>query len=247
MKHLAARVLLAGLGVIFAAHPAAAQLQNLPVYFSPKGGIGLTIAGDFGQAARTRLDGINTTTKPTAFGGRVSLGLPMLTVGVGAATYDPKYITLNKEKQFMGNAALKVFGGPLVPVSVSVQAGVGYLKQVSGPFSTTTISVPLGVGAAVNVPTPGVSLSPWAAARVQLNAVSSGDNSATQTGYGLSGGVNLGLPLGFGLHAALDWSMFSRKTSGIVTLQKRETLVVGLGLHYTFKIPGLGVPIVPGI
>src|SRR5262245_17265298 len=110
------------------ASPAAAQLQGLPVYFTPKGGIGLTLAGDFGRAASTKVNGVAAANKPNAIGGRAILGLPFITVGVGAAIYDPKITTQNNEMQYAGTLALKVFGAPLVPIAVSAQVGAGYLK-----------------------------------------------------------------------------------------------------------------------
>ncbi|HLQ23933.1 MAG TPA: hypothetical protein VK132_12045 [Gemmatimonadales bacterium] len=246
MNRLTSLAVATALSVV--AHPAVAQLQNLPVYFSPKGGTGLTISADYGQATSTKIDGIPLLNKPTALGGRVSLGLPIVTVGIGAAVYDPKVTTIANSAQYMGSAAFKVFGGPLIPIAVSLQAGVGYLSQGSGVFASKTVNVPLGVGVAVNVPTPGASIEPWAAARVHINSVTAGTASNTQTGYGLSGGVNLGLPIGVGLHAAVDWSSFPAKTSGTLNLLKRETVVLGVGLHYSIKLPGLpGVPLVPGV
>ena len=47
-------VVLVGLTMLVA-RPASAQLQGLPVYFNPKGGTGLTFAGDFGRAVSTKV------------------------------------------------------------------------------------------------------------------------------------------------------------------------------------------------
>lgn len=238
----------------FGAPPAAAQLQGLPVYFNPKGGTGLTISGDFGRALSTKVGGTPAAQKPIAFGGSVRLGLPMVSVGVGAAVYDPKVTTQGNEVQYAGTAAFKVFGSPLVPVAVSLQAGAGYLKVGSGTFATKSVSVPIGVGVALNVPTPGASIEPWLAGRVHLNSVSSGtvaggSISGTQLGYGASGGLSVGTPIGFGFHVAFDWATFGAKTSSPIFAQrlKTERLTVGAGAHFTIKIPGLGVPLVPGI
>ena len=90
MKRLTVGAVLAGLGLCFVGRSAAAQLQNIPVYFSPKGGTGLTLAGDFGRVASAKVDNVTSGIHPTAIGGRASLGLPIVTVGVGAAIYDPK-------------------------------------------------------------------------------------------------------------------------------------------------------------
>jgi hypothetical protein len=237
-----------------AATPALAQLQALPVYFSPKGGTGISINGDFGRVSSAKADGFSLSSHPTSIGGRVYLGLPIVTLGVGAASYDPKVVTLQNETQYMGSAAFKVFGGPLVPVAVSLQVGAGYLKQGQGIFALKTVSVPIGLGVAINIPTPGASLEPWVAGRVQLNSSSTGGGgtslSQTRTGIGVSGGLNMGLPIGLGLHVAADWSSFGAKTtSPIPDLRtKLEMLTIGVGVHYMIRLPGLpGVPIVPGV
>jgi len=249
MNRMRIWISLLGLSLLAAA-PALAQLQSLPVYFSPKGGTGLTLDVDFGRDASNKLAGVPTLNHPTTIGGRAYLGIPFVTLGVGAAAYDPKLTSTKSEVQYMGSAALKVFGGALIPVAVSLQAGVGYLKQGSGTFATKTTNVPVGVGVAINVPTPGASIEPWAAARVHINAVSYNTSSGTQAGVGLSGGVNLGLPIGVGAHVALDWSRFGAKpASPIPALQQKiERLTVGVGIHYTIKLPGLpGLPLVPGV
>ena len=231
--------------------PAIAQMQAMPVYFAPKGGTGITINGDFGRVSSAKFGGFSTSNHPTAMGGRLYLGLPIVTLGVGASVFDTKIVNQTNSTQYMGSAAFKVFGGPLVPVAVSLQGGAGYLKRGSGTLATRTLSLPIGLGVAINVPTPGASLEPWAAARVQMNSVSSGSGgtsvSQTRTGYGLSGGINFGLPIGLGLHVAVDWSTFPAKpTSPIASEQaKLDQLIVGVGVHYMIKMPGLpGVPII---
>lgn len=247
---VAVAVVLLGLGV----RPAAAQLQAMPVYFNPKGGTGLTISGDFGRAVSTRTGTMTAAQKPYAFGGSVRLGLPMVSVGVGAASYDPNVTTQNNEVQYAGTAALKVFGSPLIPVAVSLQVGAGYLRAGSGTFATKTVNVPIGLGVALNVPTPGASLEPWLAGRVHLISVSTGtvaggSISGTQVGYGASGGLSVGLPMGLGFHVALDWARFGARPTSPITDQRleKQSLTVGVGAHFSLKIPGLGVPLVPGV
>ncbi|MBI4500325.1 MAG: hypothetical protein HY700_04110 [Gemmatimonadetes bacterium] len=240
---------LLGLSLVAAA-PALAQMQAMPVYFSPKGGTGITIDGDFGRAASTKIAGLSAANHPTAIGGRAYLGLPFVTVGLGASIYDPKIVNVNNSTQFMGSAALKVFGGPLVPLAVSLQAGAGYLKAGSGTGASKTVSVPIGLGFALNVPTPGASLEPWVAGRLNLRSVSVGTSSASRIGPGISGGLSMGLPIGLGLHVGVDWSSFAAKTGATVISErsKLEQLTVGVGVHYMIKLPGLpGVPIVPGV
>lgn len=230
------------------ARPAAAQLAATPVYFSPKQPTGLTVALDFGTTLQTKYDGVKATTKPNDLGARASLGLPFITVGIGAGRYDTDIPSAQKETQFMGSAAIKLFSPPLVPVGISLQGGAGYLKVGSGATAVKTVSLPVGLGIAVKPITPGVSFEVWGAPRVQFNAVSASTGKRVQAGIGASGGVNFGMPMGLGLHLAADYSKLSAKASsgtGSLRLPETQTLVFGIGLHYTFTIPGL--PMVPVI
>jgi len=229
---------------------AVAQMEALPVYFSPKGGTGLTIDGDFGRVSSSKTGTTTNAAHPTAIGGRIYLGVPFITVGAGLATYDPGITGQNSTTEYMGSAAFKVLGGPLVPLAVSLQAGVGYFKQGSGTGALKSVSLPIGLGVALNVPTPGASLEPWAAARVQVNSQSVSGLSETRLGYGLSGGISLGLPIGLGAHVGLDYAKYGAKTSSVLSFQRTSlsTLTVGVGLHFMIRMPGLpGVPIVPGV
>lgn len=234
-----------GLALGVTASPLAAQLAANPVYFSPKSGTGLMLAADFGTTLDAKVGGFDTGSNPNHVGVRASLGLPIINFGVGVGVFDPDVTGADKDVQFSAHVALKLFSPPLLPVGVSLQAGAGYLKQGSGVLEVTTMSVPIGIGIAVKPPTPGVSLEAWGAPRVHLRSTSVGDNSAMQAGVGASAGVNLGMPMGLGVHVAADWARHSRKTSGPLNLSESEVLVFGVGLHYTFTIPGL--PIVPVI
>ena len=243
----------AALAACALAQPVAAQLAATPVYFSPKQPTGLTLALDFGSTLYLKYDGVKyavggQAVKPNNLGGRAALGLPFITLGVGVGSYNPDISGAEKSLQFMGSAALKLFSPPLVPIGLSLQAGAGYLKQGSGASQVKTISVPIGVGVAVKPPTPGLSVEVWGAPRVQLVAVSVVGSSRAQAGIGASGGVNLGMPMGLGLHVAVDYTKLSAKASagtGGLTLPEAQGLVLGVGLHYTFTIPGL--PMVPVI
>lgn len=219
--------------------PAHAQLLANPVYVSPKAPVGLTLAADVGTTAQTKLAGLTQPQKPMNLGVRATLGLPIITLGVGAGMYDPKG-GANKETQLSADAALKLFSPPLVPLGVALQAGIGYVKRDS---TTKQYTIPLALGIAVKPPTPGLSVEGWAAPRVQFGLVSIAGSSTVQTGYGVSAGVNLGLPTGLGLHAAVDWSKLAQKTTTALMLPQTQTLVFGVGVHYTLTIPGL--PMVP--
>ncbi|MBI3983355.1 MAG: hypothetical protein HY337_10610 [Gemmatimonadetes bacterium] len=246
----------AGLGVLALAlgiaNLAEAQLAANPVYVSPKAPTGLTLAADFGTTLSTKrtVGGVTSTltTKPNHVGLRATLGLPFIAIGVGAGQYNSDTTASDKEIQFSGTLGLKLFSPPLVPVGIGLNAGVGYLKVGTGANATKYLSVPLGIGIAVKPPSPSVSFEIWGSPRVQLNAVSAPTGKRTQAGIGASGGINIGMPMGLGLHVAADWTSMSAKAAagtGSLTLPKTQTLVLGLGIHYTFTIPGL--PMVPVI
>ena len=201
--------------------PAAAQLNSIPVYFNPKGGTGFTLAGDFGK-------GVNPESgKNTAFGVRASFGGGPFSIGAGLGTVD---LGAQSEIQYMGNVALRLVGGPLIPVSVAVQGGVGYLEV----GSIKTLNVPIGVGIGLSVPTPGFSFDPWIAPRVTINTVEFLGTTVTNSGLGVSGGVNLAFVMGLGLHLAIDWT----DVNGV------KPVIFGAGIHYKFGPPG--IPVVPG-
>lgn len=248
-KHVAAMGVLAlAMG---AASPAAAQMAANPVYVSPKTPTGLTLGLDFGTTLSTKVSGVTATNKPNHVGARATLGLPFVAIGLGAGQWRADDVAGTKETQFQGNLGLKLFSPPLVPLGIGLQAGAGYLKQTSGTDSRTTISIPLGVGIAVKPPSPSVSFEVWASPRVQLNAVRQTGTIAgnkVQAGIGGSAGVNVGMPMGLGVHVALDVVKMTEKGAvgtGSFTLPEMQTVVLGLGVHYTFTIPGL--PVVPVI
>jgi hypothetical protein len=125
----------------------------------------------------------------------------------------------------------KIFGGPLVPLGVTLQGGVGYAKPDSGllPGQDTELRIPLGVGFALTIPNPVLAIVPWIAPRLDMVRISGDNPSNTETNFGLSSGIEFNLLNGFGLHAAYDR----------VFLDGEDPTVFGLGVHYGFRIPGL--------
>lgn len=210
--------------------PAAAQLDGLPVFFSPKGGTGLTIYGDFGR-------GLNEASgKTNAVGARASLGISVLTVSLGTGVVNPEVGGDREVRvQYMGSVALRFIGGGLIPIAVSGQVGVGHLS-LSDDASERNVAI--GLGVALNLPTPGFTFEPWVAPRVSIRRVETGGDLQTQTGFGLSAGVNLGFTMGLGIHAAVDWTHLSEQSSGgLVTLLETKPAIIGVGIHYSFRLP----------
>ncbi len=235
------------MGLSLFASPAVAQMNSIPVYFNPKGGTGLLVAADLGR-------GINDESgKNTAVAFRTALGIGPVTIGGSVGLVNPfEGVAVGREleTQYMGNIALRVFGGGLLPASISLQGGVGVLDI--SDLSTKVVTVPIGLGIGFSVPTPGFSFDPWIAGRYAFvrNEVSS--LTANQNSFGISAGLNFNFLMGLGFHVAGDWQKNPLKivTSGPSTLTVAESkpFVLGIGLNYTFRMPGLpGVPMVPGI
>jgi hypothetical protein len=131
-----------------------------------------------------------------------------------------------------GTLNYKIFGGPLIPLSVTLQGGIGYSKPDGGFLPTDEVNefrFPIGVGFALTIPNPALAIKPWLAPRVDIVRQSGGGLSETESNFGVSGGLELNLLSGLGLHAAYDR----------VFLDGGDPSVFGFGAHYAFRIPGL--------
>jgi hypothetical protein len=216
------------MGLAVTASPMVAQPMGNPVY--APGGSGLTLALDHGA-------GLNDASgKTDFFGGRAELGLPIIRLGAGFGVYDTKVAGADKETALAGNVALQILGGPVLPVSVSLFAGVGYLKTSVGGSDQTSLSVPIGLALSVNIPTPGFSIDPWVAPRLQITRTSD-ITSDTDVNFGLTGGL--------GAHVALDYVVVSAPTGSALSSSDLSPVLFGIGIHYTISLPG--VPIIPGV
>jgi hypothetical protein len=182
------------------AAPAWAQLNGMPVFFSPKGGTGLILYGDFGK-------GLNEESgKNTAWAARGVAGIGPVSVGGAVGTVNPEIAGQRQSTfQWMAMAAFRLLGGGPLPLAVNVQA------------------VPVGLGVSLNAPTPGLSLEVWAAPRFTVRRVTVNDATESQTGFGLSAGVNAGFSSGLGGYIAIDWTNFSDESGGDFPLIGRSS------------------------
>lgn len=220
-----------GLALALFASAAEAQLEGYPVT-AWTADPGVTISGDFGRGVNTESGQLN------AFGGRLGISAPMIGVWAGAGSLNLGS-GLGSELTFAGGLALKVFDPPLIPIQISLQAGAGILSRTVGvpgfEQSINSVNVPIGVAFAIKAPTPGVNVQPWVMPRVHILRVSVAGASGSDVGYGVSGGLNLTLPVGLGAHVAIDY----------MKIGSASPIVFGTGLHYTIPFPG--VPVVPGM
>ena len=205
------------------ARGAAAQVQGIPVNNSgvPRG-IGLY--GDVGFP--------NTDAgKGTALAATARVGIGLIGASATVSTYNPQgpggSIT-----SVGGTANFRVFGGPLVPLSVTLQGGAGYVKAGGGGAYATDTKLwrfPIGLGIALSIPNPALAIKPWIAPRLDVTRSSLGGTSSTQTHFAVSGGVELNLLNGFGLQASYDW----------IKADALRPSTLALGAHYGIRVPGL--------
>jgi hypothetical protein len=217
-------LMLAGLaiGIAGVARPLTAQVRGIPVYNS---GIasGIALYGDVGFPD-------SSAGKGTAFALTGRAGFGAFGVTAILSSFDPDG-PASSDVSVGASLNYKVFGGPLVPLSVTLQGGIGYAKPDLGllPGDETELRFPVGLGFALTIPNPSLAIRPWIAPRVDIIKVSNGGVSNTETNFGLGGGLELNLLNGFGLHAAYDR----------VFVDGGDPSVFGLGAHYAFRVPGL--------
>lgn len=199
-----------------------AQVRGIPVYNS---GIptGIALYGDVGFPNED-------AGKGTAFGVSGRAGFGPFGVTAMLATFNPDGPGDN-DLLVGGTLNYKVFGGPLIPLSVTFQGGIGYSKPDTGllPGDENELRFPVGLGFALVIPNPVLAIHPWIAPRVDIVRRSGDGLSNTETNFGLSGGVELNLLNGFGVHAAYDR----------VFADGGDPSVFGFGAHYALRIPGL--------
>ena len=228
MRHTVGAV---AIGLALSASSLRAQNPGLPVYNSgvPRG-IGLYGDLGFPNAA---------VGKGTAYGVTGRAGFGPLGATATLSSYNPSGPG-GSDVSVGGTLNYKLLGGPLVPLSVTLQGGVSYVKSDQGfvalppPGGTgqeaKVYHFPIGVGFALVIPNPALAIRPWLAPRLDISYVKSGGASNTDTNFGLSGGLELNLLNGFGIQAAYD-RVFAKDVSDPATF--------GIGAHYTFRVPGL--------
>jgi len=199
-----------------------AQVRGIPVYNSGVAS-GIALYGDVGFSNADAGKGT-----ALALTGRAGFG----PLGVSAilSTFNPDGPAGSKAS-VGATLDYKIFGGPLIPLSATLQGGIGYSKPDTGllPGQNTELRFPIGLGVALTIPNPALAIRPWIAPRVDIVRSSGGGSSTTKTNFGLGGGLELNLLNGFGLHAAYDR----------VFTDGGDPSVFGIGAHYAFRIPGL--------
>lgn len=206
----------------------AAQVRGIPVY-NDGVSTGITLAGEFGVPNKASGGGI-------AYGGSARLGLGPVGVTAMVVRSDPSGEGGNSVG-VGATANLKLLGGPLIPLSVTLQGGAGYARNhqlalPGGSASTDPVTswrFPIGLGIAMSLPNPVLAIKPWIAPRVDIARASANGATATDAHFAISGGIDFNLLSGLGLHTAYDLSRQNGITFG----------TFGVGLHYGIRVPGL--------
>ncbi len=211
------------LGLALGFRSAEAQVRGIPVYNS---GIatGIALYGDVGFPNTEAGKGT-----ALALSGRAGFGPFGATAMLSTLNPDGPG---DSELSVGATLNYKMFGGPLIPLSVTLQGGIGYSKPDNGFLpgqEVNELRFPVGVGFALTIPNPALAIKPWIAPRIDIVRSSGGGQSDTESNFGLSGGLELNLLSGLGVHAAYDR----------VFIDGGDPSVFGLGAHYSFRIPGL--------
>jgi len=203
-----------------------AQVAGLPVR---NAGItrGLTLAAEAGFP--NEASGMGTT-----YGASGAIGFGRLGLGASVARLD--LAGQEAVPAVAGSLNLRLIGGPLVPFSATLQAGVGrwsatlFTNMGSGPIQldATYLTVPVGLGLAWTIATPVVSLKPWLAPRVHVSrrTLDGVAGASQQTDAALSGGIDLAFINGIALRGAYDR----------VNTDGPDASVWSVGLGYSLRI-----------
>ena len=178
--------------ILLAAPLPAQTVTGLPVLNS-RIASGLTLAGEVGFPDSDYGEG-------TAYGARASLGLGLFGFSAVVSSWDPDVAGADSRVAFGGAINYKLIGGPLTPLSLTLQAGA----ETAEDQGVRQVHAPIGLGVALTIPNPALAIRPWLAPRVDVANFSGGSTDQTETNFGLSGGVEFGLLGGLGFGVAYD-------------------------------------------
>lgn len=218
-----ARLLTVALGLTAVAAVSAAEAQvvrGLPVYNSGVNKF-LNVAVDAGWPNDAAGGG-------TAYGltGAMKFG----PLGVAATVGQAEGIDGDSHRTFGASIATQIIGGPLMPVSVTLQGGLAraLVASESDPDFGEDIDetrAPLGIGVALKIPIPFFTMKPWIAPRVHYTDFTGSNNSSTD--FAISGGIDFDFVFGLGVRLGYD---------KIFTDADEDPDVFGLGAYWRFGL-----------
>lgn len=174
---------------------------------------GITFGVDAGFG-RLKRSGSNDRSRAIAGSGSAGFGPLGITIGVSRVTIDPATGANQTSSVLTAAAQFTVFGGPLVPLKVTWQAGAD--RALSGGSGSPWRGWG-GIGAALTIPAAIVSIRPWIAPRVDY--IGSRPVTGSRVKTALSAGIDLGLLNGWGVRVGYDsrlgWSGGGTSASGV--------------------------------
>ena len=226
--------LLAGVLMSLTAVRASAQLNSVPIVFSPAIDYQRwNVAAYFGH-------GNEDAGGSSSFGVRGGVSpLAWVNLDVGAGTLNPADDLGERSTQFQWMANLSA--GPTLgsdtgtQFSIAAVLGVG---RASLGEDASTLDVPLGAGFAAAFLWPGVEAVLWTVPHYSLRRRSAAGESAWQNGPGISLGTTI-IPeiLTFvRLQGGIQWVHRSAETAGMLTLKEATEFTWMVGLQTRFPI-----------
>ena len=185
---------LAPIAALLVATPAMGQITNFPVLsLAPGSGYGTTSVGTaYGRGVK------NDALDNSVFVGQIERGLETISFGgsVGYIASTPENWTVS------GSVAVHAFSSS--PVQVSLQSGLGWIKQDILGLNQTNLHIPIGLA----IQGTGFGMvRAWVMPRVSFLQTSGAAvaESSTETALGGSAGISLTTGLGVGLNLAYDY------------------------------------------
>ena len=186
----------AWIAALLVATPAMGQLANFPVHpLAPGSAYGTTsIGAAFARGVR------NSSLRESVFAARVARGLQTVSFGASAG-----YIARGAAKVTLaGSVAVHLLRDSDLPVQVSLQSGLGWMRQDILALSLTTLHIPVSI--AIQGTEFG-RIKPWVMPRVSF-IQSSGEavsTSRTVTKLGGSAGVSVTSDIGVSFDLSFDY------------------------------------------
>ena len=102
------------------------------------------------------------------------------------------------------SVGVDLIGNEDTPVQLTLQGGVGWMSMDVLGETLTTLRFPIGVAFKGRPSGSGVQVTPWVMPRLNIARASISGISGTSTDFGVSGGLGITAPGGFGIHLAAD-------------------------------------------
>ncbi len=185
-----------GVVALVVATPVAGQVPFLPDYALPsaEGSPSTFVAATYGRGlndASAKMNAfaltVGRTTDRVAFSGgagRIESGLNEWALG--------------------GSVGVDLIGREDTPVQLTLQGGVGWMSMDVLGETLTTLRFPIGVALKGRPTGSSVRITPWVMPRINIARASIGGISGTSTDFGVSGGLGITAPGGFGIQLAAD-------------------------------------------